>query len=587
MCSWHGRAPSLLRRPALCRCCLHRLLPSHSSHLPTFALPPPRCASADFPTSSHSSYLKPPHQSRDTREAECQLGGAPEKWRRYDASTYSRVSLRYCTVSYEDIRSRPSTYTVSRVACALISKGALASFQLAMAAVPASADSAQAGVLPDATRRPLSVFVTGATGFLGGALTDALLSSPLVCRVGALVRDARSPRAAALSSRGVALVTGTLRGAAEWAPVVATYDVFIHTAIDLAGGVEASEWALLQALAAATGRDGSSASGSRQPIHGPLVVYTSGSWAYGDTRGEGFVWREEHEDAGHSRPHPWETWRRGVEGYVMSVLGGVVLRPSVVFGSIAGGLGLSPVKAWVEAGAALAAAGAGAKGAGEDAREPSSSHAPPLLYASDGIQLTRAASACGNPVFEAAVPCTTASARTPACELPLCSAATPLLSSPKAGMAHCVCSGDACAHAWGMLHISDFCSAVSSLLAAQARRREGGGEGSTTSPPLPRRLNLVGFNGCLAGMVAETLRSTSGGASVTLRVVRAPPAAFAPADTGAPGGDGVDAGAGAISTPPQPPLLCFADILGADSRLDASVAQRVLGWAPSVTSFVL
>ncbi len=173
----------------------------------------------------------------------------------------------------------------------------------------------------------MKVFVTGATGYIGGAVSEELV------RRGHDVSGlARSDRAAErLEERGVRPVRGDLRTLDVLASAAGAADGVVHAATTYdadRGEVEtAAVSAVLDALAG-TGR--------------PLV-YTSDQLIYGDTG------PEPAEETRPLAPPPFLTWRPAVEQLVVTRPGvrGVVLRVTAVHGR--GGNQLFP--GWIAASA--------------------------------------------------------------------------------------------------------------------------------------------------------------------------------------------------------------------------------------------
>ena len=119
------------------------------------------------------------------------------------------------------------------------------------------------------------VLVTGATGFVGGAVTRALTRAGH--QVTALVRDAG--RAADLTASGVSVRTGDMLRPETYAPLVAEADAVVHAA-QLRPGRRPAAGRLAkmrhadQVMTAALG-DACRRSGAR-------LLYTSGAYVYGD-----------------------------------------------------------------------------------------------------------------------------------------------------------------------------------------------------------------------------------------------------------------------------------------------------------------
>ena len=170
----------------------------------------------------------------------------------------------------------------------------------------------------------MKIFLTGATGYVGSTVLDALLRSSH--DVTALVRD--PTKAEDFSLRGVHPILGDLSVPASYAEAVEGCDAIIHTAYESSKrGPQIDREAVDVLLGAAI----------RHASRGQHVsfVYTSSAWVLGNTSGKatedapvrptGFVdWRPEHEklvlDAGRGR-----------------TLRTAVIRPGIVYG---GGRGI-------------------------------------------------------------------------------------------------------------------------------------------------------------------------------------------------------------------------------------------------------
>jgi nucleoside-diphosphate-sugar epimerase len=170
----------------------------------------------------------------------------------------------------------------------------------------------------------MRIFLTGAMGYVGSTVLDALLRSSH--DVTALVRD--PTKAEDFSLRGVHPILGDLSVPASYAEAVEGCDAIIHTAYESSKrGPQIDRQAVDVLLGAAI----------RHASRGQHVnfVYTSSAWVLGNTSGKatedapvrptGFVdWRPEHEklvlDAGRGR-----------------TLRTAVIRPGIVYG---GGRGI-------------------------------------------------------------------------------------------------------------------------------------------------------------------------------------------------------------------------------------------------------
>jgi len=170
----------------------------------------------------------------------------------------------------------------------------------------------------------MHVFLTGATGYIGSAVLDAMIKGGH--RVTALARDPE--KAERLRARGAATINGELGLPKTYATAVKAADAVVHTAMESSPrGVEKEKLALdtmLGALAEASRADGK-----------PRVfIYTSGIWVLGRSV------KSAEEDAPLDPP-PHVQWRPAHEELVLSAFSGslrtVVVRPGVVYG---GGRGI-------------------------------------------------------------------------------------------------------------------------------------------------------------------------------------------------------------------------------------------------------
>src|SRR4051794_29151589 len=157
----------------------------------------------------------------------------------------------------------------------------------------------------------MKVFLTGATGYIGSAVTERLRAAGH--EVSALARsDASAGKLAATGIRGVrgdfTDPRSIIAAAGEADGVISlatTYDPNIDgPAID----------AILDALA-----------GSTKPF-----IYTSGIWSHGDTGGKVV------DEASPPRPAPLVSWRQAVEDRVLQAasrgIRSIVIRPAIVYG---------------------------------------------------------------------------------------------------------------------------------------------------------------------------------------------------------------------------------------------------------------
>jgi nucleoside-diphosphate-sugar epimerase len=167
----------------------------------------------------------------------------------------------------------------------------------------------------------MRVFVTGATGYIGTAVSEALRRAGHQVTGAARSADAE----AALRSRGDLAVAASLQEPDKLAAAAAKADAVIHAAADLsaadAGAVDrAAVEAMLAALA-----------GSNKPF-----IYTSGVWVFGDTGGRMLG------ELGPLNPPPLVAWRPAVEELAVEArdrgVASMVFRPGMVFGRKGGAL---------------------------------------------------------------------------------------------------------------------------------------------------------------------------------------------------------------------------------------------------------
>lgn len=161
----------------------------------------------------------------------------------------------------------------------------------------------------------MRVFVTGATGYVGSAVVEALVRAGH--SVAGLSRSEEKDRE--LRRLGAAPVRGALGDLARAAPAMAGHDAYVHAAVDYGLGPPADREAIDALLAAARA--------SRGPA---LVVYTSGVWVLGASSAPA------DETASTDRPAGAVAWRPSHERAVLDAAGGplvtAVVRPGLVFG---------------------------------------------------------------------------------------------------------------------------------------------------------------------------------------------------------------------------------------------------------------
>lgn len=157
----------------------------------------------------------------------------------------------------------------------------------------------------------MKIFVTGATGYIGRAVAEALRRRGH--RVAGLTRSAAKARS--LAAAEIEPVVGDMRDAKAWQRAGWEADVLVHCAVEYGPDYERLDREAVGALLGFGGK----------------VVYTSGVWQYGP--GGPF-----HEAAAFSGK-PLLPWRSEHEKRVLSAKG-LVLRPGCVYGGTGGLTGL-------------------------------------------------------------------------------------------------------------------------------------------------------------------------------------------------------------------------------------------------------
>jgi nucleoside-diphosphate-sugar epimerase len=168
------------------------------------------------------------------------------------------------------------------------------------------------------------IFLTGATGYIGSAVLDALVRAGH--EVTALVRDAE--KANRVAERGAHPAVADLSNPASYEDVAQGHQAYVHTALDSSPrGPDIDRLAigtLTSCARRATGR------GKSDPR---VFIYTSGVWVLG-AAGEPVA-----EDAV-LEPAAYSAWRAPHEQLVLQAAGGnlrtVVIRPGIVYGGARG-----------------------------------------------------------------------------------------------------------------------------------------------------------------------------------------------------------------------------------------------------------
>ena len=173
----------------------------------------------------------------------------------------------------------------------------------------------------------MRIFLTGATGYIGSAVLDALLRAGH--EVTALVRDPE--KAERVSRRSVQAVLGELVSPKSYAAAAEACDAIVHTAYEYSPRGPKVDRQAIDTLLAAAGRR---AAASGTPA---TFVYTSGVWVLGDTQG-----RATEEAA--LNPPPLVAWRPEHERLVLDAarpgeIRTVIVRPGIVYGGARGIIG--------------------------------------------------------------------------------------------------------------------------------------------------------------------------------------------------------------------------------------------------------
>lgn len=170
----------------------------------------------------------------------------------------------------------------------------------------------------------MQIFLTGATGYIGSAVLDAMIKGGH--QVTAIARDPE--KAERLRAKGATPVIAELGLPKMYVPLLKAADAVVHTAYEYSPrGVQLDKQTLEIMLTAQ--RDALAADGKPRAF-----VYTSGIWVLGRTA------RAADEDAPLDPP-PHVAWRPAHEELVLAAaasgLRPVVIRPGIVYG---GGRGI-------------------------------------------------------------------------------------------------------------------------------------------------------------------------------------------------------------------------------------------------------
>jgi nucleoside-diphosphate-sugar epimerase len=170
----------------------------------------------------------------------------------------------------------------------------------------------------------MRIFLTGATGYIGAAVLDALVRAGH--DVTALVRD--NQKAARVKARGGHPVVGNLAAPDSFRAAADAQDGYVHTAFDTTGGGPAIDRAALEAIVDAAERP-RTAKGAATPARTRFIVYTSGVWVLGPAP-------EPVAENAPLNPLPLVSWRPDHEQLALRAGGpnlrAIVVRPGIVYG---------------------------------------------------------------------------------------------------------------------------------------------------------------------------------------------------------------------------------------------------------------
>ena len=175
----------------------------------------------------------------------------------------------------------------------------------------------------------MRIFLTGATGYIGGAVLDAFVRAGH--DVTALVRN--NEKARRVAQRGGHPMIGDLAEPESYRAIADTQEGYVHTAFDARSGQGAAiDRIVIEELLAAARRPRTWANSHVKRF----VVYTSGVWVLGRTP-------EPATEEAPINPIDLVSWRPVHEQMVLDASGGrlrtIVVRPGVVYGGGSGMVG--------------------------------------------------------------------------------------------------------------------------------------------------------------------------------------------------------------------------------------------------------
>lgn len=168
----------------------------------------------------------------------------------------------------------------------------------------------------------MKVLVTGASGYIGHNVASAFRRAGH--EVWGLVRSEKKARTIAMHE--IRPVIGSMQRPESYHSIAAQCSILIHAAVDYQADTFSLDRHTMELLLAA-------GTGGSLP---QTVIYTSGTWVYGDTHGTPV------DENGPMRPTTLVASRPGIEQMVLRASGirGVVIRPGCVYGREGGLTGM-------------------------------------------------------------------------------------------------------------------------------------------------------------------------------------------------------------------------------------------------------
>ncbi len=173
----------------------------------------------------------------------------------------------------------------------------------------------------------MKIFLTGATGYIGSAVLDALIRAGH--QVTAIVRD--NEKAARVADRGAQPILGNLAEPDFWRKRAEGHEAYVHTAFDSSPRGPATDRTAIDVLMAMARREAGKGRG-----RGRLFLYTSGLWVLGRAP-------EPIDESAPLNPIQISAWRAPHEQVVRDAASGglrtAIIRPGIVYGGARGIMG--------------------------------------------------------------------------------------------------------------------------------------------------------------------------------------------------------------------------------------------------------